>query len=113
MLIRQSKEQLHPPKHLPDARSGPDEAARDEKPKEGHSEEGCEDELRADLRHLNLEPRTHALGAEGAMWGGVDVGGDSYKRGVDVDIDDVRPAFIVASTPCIYVNMIADVAIAG
>lgn len=109
----QSKEQLHPPKHLPDARSGPGEAARDEKPKEEHSDEEREDELRADLRHLKLEPRTHALGSAGATWGGVDVGSDSYKRGVDVDIDDVRSAFVFASTPCIYVNMVADVIIAG
>ena len=81
---------------LPDARSDPGDAAHDEQPKEDHSEEqGHEDELRADLRHPNLDPRTHVLGGEGATWGGVDVGTDGYKRGEGVDIRDVRSVLIL------------------
>lgn len=62
------------------------------------------DEQLADLRHAKLEPRTHVLGSEGAIWGGVDVGTDRYRRGEGVDITDIR--LVVPSCVCSWCSCV-------
>lgn len=45
------------------------------------------EEMQADLRHIQLKPRAHGLGADGAQWAGKRVGGDPYRRGEGVDLE--------------------------
>ncbi|THH23154.1 hypothetical protein EUX98_g8021 [Antrodiella citrinella] len=36
-------------------------------------------EMQGDMRHADTKARVHGLGREGAMWGGVNVGGEGYR----------------------------------
>ncbi|KIP06907.1 hypothetical protein PHLGIDRAFT_128011 [Phlebiopsis gigantea 11061_1 CR5-6] len=54
-----------------------------ESSEEGKYARGQEPELRANPLQINLTPRMHALGRNGATWQGVDVGTDGYHRGED------------------------------
>lgn len=48
----------------------------DEQSKDSHRSP----ELVANLRSVTTKPRAHGLGREGATWGGVEVGGEEYRR---------------------------------
>ncbi|TCD70307.1 hypothetical protein EIP91_003936 [Steccherinum ochraceum] len=43
-------------------------------------DEGRPLELQANMREATTKARSHGLGREGATWGGVDIGGDKYRR---------------------------------
>lgn len=63
-------------------------------------------EMQADLRRINLQPRTHALAAEGSKWGGKEIGGDEYRRGDDIDLAEVH-------TLLITLNALEDIDVAN
>ncbi|KAI0092221.1 hypothetical protein BDY19DRAFT_928909 [Irpex rosettiformis] len=70
-----------------------EKAVKDEHAKDQEKETGAgplnkhqHEEMQADLRHVNLTPRIHALGLKGEHWAGKDPGSERYRRGEDIDL---------------------------